>query len=67
MTSRSAYYLTRSSELYENFHRDQQSLARSPSKNLAYLNMRAILQPRLGLDMQSYPAIPQDLFSLVLD
>ncbi|MCX7786362.1 MAG: tetratricopeptide repeat protein [Spirochaetes bacterium] len=61
LTSEALVFLTDAIELYENFSRDRETKVRGETKNLAYLNMRKILNPTLPYDLQIYPSIPIDL------
>ncbi|TVQ20343.1 MAG: hypothetical protein EA382_15270 [Spirochaetaceae bacterium] len=58
-------FLTRSTELSENYRRDLATLARSPAVDLAFLNQREALFPRPEFEMQIYGQIPDDLDHLV--
>lgn len=61
LSSEALVYLTDAMELYENYSRDRETKVRGETKNLAYLNMRKILNPALPYDLQIYPSIPLDL------
>jgi tetratricopeptide (TPR) repeat protein len=61
LTSEALVYLTDSIELHENYSRDRETKVRGETKNLAYLNMRKILNPALPYDLQIYSSIPLDL------
>ncbi|MFW5689255.1 MAG: periplasmic flagellar collar protein FlcA [Spirochaetota bacterium] len=63
--SESLVYLTRSTELAENYQRDQATLTRSDAVDLAFLNQREALYPRPEFEMQIYNEIPEDLDDLV--
>lgn len=63
--SESLVYLTRSTELAENYQRDPATLSRSDAVDLAFLNQREALYPRPEFEMQIYNEIPQDLDDLV--
>jgi tetratricopeptide (TPR) repeat protein len=60
-TSRALVLWTDSSELAENYARDRETLARRDTKNLAYLNLRQILNPLPGYELQIYHQLPRDL------
>jgi len=53
--------LTFSSEYYDVLTRDPDTAERTPTKNLAYLNQRAILYPAQPFELQLYGKIPLDL------
>jgi tetratricopeptide (TPR) repeat protein len=59
--SRSLAYLTRSSEFFDRLTRDRETLVRTESKNLSYLNTRSILYPTLDFDVTIYKEIPRDM------
>ncbi len=61
LNSEALVFLTDAVELYENYSRDQETKVRGETKNLAYLNMRKILNPSLPYDLQVYTSIPIDL------
>ncbi len=61
LSSEALVSLTDAIELYENYARDRDTKVRGETKNLAYLNMRKILNPSLPYDLQIYPSIPIDL------
>jgi len=61
LTSEALVYLTDAIELHENYSRDRETKVRGETKNLAYLNMRKILNPALPYDLQIYSSIPLDL------
>lgn len=61
LTSEALVYLTDAIELYENYSRDRETKVRGETKNLAYLNMRKVLNPSLPYDLQIYSSIPIDL------
>jgi tetratricopeptide (TPR) repeat protein len=60
-SSTALVYLTDSSEIYENYSRDPETMVRGDTKNLAHLNMRGILYPRPNYELQIYNAVPLDL------
>ena len=59
--SESLVFFTESTELAENYLRDQDTLVRSQAVDLAFLNQREALFPRPEFEMQIYNAIPEDL------
>ncbi|MFQ3620796.1 MAG: tetratricopeptide repeat protein, partial [Spirochaetales bacterium] len=61
LISQALVYFTESVELFENFVRDRETQVRGETKNLAYLNMRKIMNPRLSGNLEIYPSIPYDL------
>ena len=61
LSSEALVYLTDAIELYENYSRDRETKVRGETKNLAYLNMRKILNPASPYDLQIYSSIPLDL------
>jgi hypothetical protein len=63
--SEGLYYLTLSTELAENYSRERETLVRSDSVDLAYLNVREVLYPRPEYELQIYRAIPEDLHDLL--
>lgn len=63
-TSRALVLWTDSSEISENFSRDRETMARRDTKNLAYINMRQILNPIPNYDLQIYHPLPRDLDEL---
>ncbi len=62
--SRGLAYLTRSSEYFDRLTRDRETLVRTESKNLSYLNMRAILYPTVDFEVEIYSSIPRDMKEL---
>ena len=56
--------LTRSSELYDQLSRDDETLVRSVSKNLSFINMRAILYPESEFGLEIYRNVPRDFVEL---
>jgi tetratricopeptide (TPR) repeat protein/chemotaxis protein histidine kinase CheA len=57
-------YLSSANELFENEHRDPESLVRTELKNLAFLNQQGMVYPNSDYDPQIYPEIPKDPESL---
>lgn len=53
--------LTTSSEYFDRLTRDRETFVRTESKNLAYLNTRAIIYRDAGYDVEIYNDIPRDL------
>lgn len=58
--SQALVFLTRSSEYYDKLSRNPETLERSATRNLAYLNTRAIIYPGAGYEAQIYTEIPRD-------
>jgi hypothetical protein len=63
--SQALVYLTESIEYADNYRRDPDTLVRSDSVNLAYLNQRGIIYPTPDYSLQIYNRIPEDLDDLV--
>jgi hypothetical protein len=63
-TSRALVLWTTSTELAENYARDRETLVRRDAKNLAYLNLRQILNPLPGYELQIYQQLPRDMAEL---
>lgn len=61
LRSEALVFITDAIEMYENYSRDRETKVRGETKNLAYLNMRKILNPSLPYELQIYPSIPIDL------
>ncbi len=61
--SRALFYLSRSIEFHDQMMRDPNTLARSEARNLGFLNSRAIMYPRAGIELEIYREIPVDLES----
>ena len=57
---RSLAYLSFSSEYYDATSRDPDTLERTPTKNLGWVNTYAVLHPMDGLEPTIYSAIPKD-------
>ena len=53
--------LTIASEFFDRLTRDRDTLVRTESKNLSYLNTRAIIYPEPGFEVEIYNRIPRDL------
>ena len=58
------YYLTKSSEFYDRLSRDPETLERSETINLAFLNTRALLYPLADNTPAIFPDIPRDMEDL---
>lgn len=54
-------YLTRSTELAENYQREPETLTRTEDRNLAFLNQREALYPTPEYEFRIYNQIPEDL------
>ncbi|MFP4705503.1 MAG: periplasmic flagellar collar protein FlcA, partial [Spirochaetaceae bacterium] len=54
-------YLTQASETAVNVSRNPETAERGESVSLPYLNMRRILYPQSGYDLEIYSRIPEDL------
>ncbi|MFP4383842.1 MAG: hypothetical protein ACLFSE_07320, partial [Spirochaetia bacterium] len=52
--------LTESSENYDNYARDRDTMVRSRTKNLAYLNQRNAILPQSDFDLEIYGDLPLD-------
>ena len=52
--------LTESSENYDNYSRDTETMVRSRTKNLAYLNQRNAIMPQSDYDLEIYGSLPLD-------
>ncbi|MBT3275365.1 MAG: hypothetical protein HN368_19575, partial [Spirochaetales bacterium] len=52
--------LTTSSEYFDQITRDRNTLVRTESKNLSFLNTRAIIYPEPGFEVEIYNEIPRD-------
>jgi len=57
-------YLTKSSEYYDWLTRDPETLERSESMNLGFLNSRALLYPLAGHSTRIFQDLPKDLSDL---
>ena len=53
--------LTTASEFFDRLTRDRDTLVRTESKNLSFLNTRAIIYPEPGFEVEIYNEIPRDL------
>ncbi|MBN1686761.1 MAG: hypothetical protein JW852_08910 [Spirochaetales bacterium] len=53
--------LTTASEFFDRLTRDRETLVRTESKNLSFLNTRAIIYPEPGFEVEIYNEIPRDL------
>lgn len=58
--SEALVHLTHSSEYYDTLSRNPETLERSATRNLAYLNTRALIYPGAGYEAQIYTEIPRD-------
>ena len=56
--------LTIASEYFDRITRDRNTLVRTESKNLSFLNTRAIIYPEPGFKVEIYNEIPRDLSEL---
>ena len=63
--SRSLAYLTRSTEYADILSRDFETMERSNTTDLAYLNMRSILYPDAVNELQIYTNLPKDMQDLL--
>ncbi|MDR3200829.1 MAG: hypothetical protein LBT68_05160 [Spirochaetales bacterium] len=63
-TSRAMVLWTNSSELSENLARERETMVRRDTKNLAYLNLRQILNPLPNYELQIYQPLPRDMNEL---
>jgi hypothetical protein len=61
--SQALVHLSRSSEYYDLLTRDPRTLERVDTKNLGYLNQKALLVPmeESPMELQAYPEIPKDM------
>ncbi|MDR1931730.1 MAG: hypothetical protein LBQ57_02795 [Spirochaetales bacterium] len=62
--SRAMVLWTNSSELSENYTRERETMVRRDTKNLAYLNLRQILNPLPNYELQIYQPLPRDMNEL---
>jgi tetratricopeptide (TPR) repeat protein len=62
--STSLVYLMRSSEFFDRLARNQETMVRPQSKNLAYLNTRSILYPLPDFELELYNPLPRDMQDL---
>jgi hypothetical protein len=58
--SQGLVYLTYSSDYYDNLTRDPDTMDRTQTVNLAFLNTREVLYPQPDFDLQIYTNIPKD-------
>jgi tetratricopeptide (TPR) repeat protein len=60
LRSRALALYTESARAWDALTRDPDSMIRSPSTNLAFLNTRGVLQPKLGFEPQIYDGLEKD-------
>ena len=53
-------YFTKSSEVFDVLNREPDTLVRGDTKNLGFLNTRAVLYPQVDFTIQIYKRIPLD-------
>ena len=53
-------YFTKSSEVFDVLNREPDTLTRGDTKNLGFLNTRAVLYPQVDFSIQIYNRIPLD-------
>ncbi|MDR3200987.1 MAG: hypothetical protein LBT68_05960, partial [Spirochaetales bacterium] len=63
-TSRAMVLWTNSTELSTNYRRERETYVRSDTKDLAYLNLRQILNPLSDYELQIYQQLPRDMNEL---
>jgi hypothetical protein len=54
-------YFTEASELYDALARDQATMIRPASKNLAYINMDGVLHPKRNFETQIFTDISRTI------
>ncbi len=59
--TRALVELTTASEFFDRLTRDRNTLVRTESKNLSFLDTRAIIYPEPGFDVEIYNEIPRDM------
>ena len=55
---------TRSSDFFDRLTRDRETLVRTESKNLAFLNTRTVLYPESDFPPEIYKSLPRDMMDL---
>jgi tetratricopeptide (TPR) repeat protein len=59
--NRANFYLQRSIEFYDQLTRNPDSLVRTESRNLGFINSRTLMYPRAGTELEIYRELPKDL------
>jgi tetratricopeptide (TPR) repeat protein len=64
-TSRAMVLWTNSTELFTDYNRERETFTRRDTRDLAYLNLRQILNPLPDYELQIYQQLPRDMNELI--